>query len=307
MADDSKALAATRTGYLEMKVKKGGYQVVYTVLVGSTLYYYKNVSDEKPKGTTELKGCTFSDSVKGEKKKNHFGLSKDGKEVFLGAVGTQSDLEAWKKDLTASFDKDPGAAISGGEIKKKKTTVGMKLKKGAAAKTANTAVGKRVMKSIVNEETTTLLNALKALVQAESGSSKKADELEANILKIAVKAFLLVENKDLKGSDFLKADAPLRAAFNLLVKVFNGRRRAKRERVIEALEKVEKELQEAQKIIIELLSPHIKPKNMMRLTSVFGTVGNLKFLETIFYDDSIEDELEKLIDAMDYYTQFHYH
>jgi len=125
-------------------------------------------------------------------------------------------------------------------------------------------------------------------------------------LKIAVKSFLLVENKDLKGSDFLKADAPLRAAFNLLVKVFNGRRRAKRERVIEALEKVEKELLEAQRIIIELLSPHLKAKNMMCLTSIFSTIGNLKFLETIFYDDSIEEELEKLIDAMDYYTQFHY-
>jgi len=302
---EEKAASATRTGYIEMK--KSGYHVVYAVLVGSTLFYYKNVSDAEPKGNVELKGCTFSDTVKGEKKKCHFGLAKDGKELFIGAVGTQSDLEAWKKDFTACFEKDAGVAISGEQIKKKKTTVRMKLKKGAAAKTANTAVGKRVMKSIVNEETTTLLNALKALVQAESGSSKKAEELEANILKIAVKAFLLVENKDLKGSDFLKADAPLRAAFNLLVKVFNGRKRAKRERVIEALEKVEKELQDAQKIIVELLSPHIKPKNMMRLTSVFGTVGNLKFLETIFYDDSIEDELEKLIDAMDYYTQFHYH
>jgi len=117
---------------------------------------------------------------------------------------------------------------------------------------------------------------------------------------------LLVENKSIKGSDLLKADAPLRNAFNLLVKVFNGRRIAKRERVIEALEKVEKELQEAQRIIVELLSPHITTKNMMKLTSVFSVVGNLKFFETVFYDDSVEDELEKLIDAMDYYTQFHY-
>jgi len=289
-------------------MKKGGYRVVYCALVGSTLYYYKNISDPEPKGSVELKGCTFSDSVKGEKKKNHFGLVKDGKEVFVGAVGSESELEGWKKDFTESFTKGAAAAIaSEGAVKKKKTNMTMKLKKGAAAKTANTAVGKRVMKSIVNEETTTLLNALKALVQAESGSAKKAEELEANILKIAVKAFLLVENKDLKGSDFLRADAPLRTAFNLLVKVFNGRKRAKREKVIEALEKVEKELQEAQKIIVELLSPHITSKNMMRLTSIFGIVGNLKFLETIFYDDSIEDELEKLIDAMDYYTQFHYH
>eukprot|EP01126_Amoeba_proteus_P027737 TRINITY_DN2747_c0_g1_i2.p1 TRINITY_DN2747_c0_g1~~TRINITY_DN2747_c0_g1_i2.p1 ORF type:complete len:164 (+),score=37.40 TRINITY_DN2747_c0_g1_i2:538-1029(+) len=163
------------------------------------------------------------------------------------------------------------------------------------------------MKAIINDETTSLLNALKALVQAESGDAKKAEDLEKGIVKIAVKAYLLVENKDLKGSDFLKADKPLRNAFNLLVKVFNGRRRAKRDRVVEALQKVEVELLAAQKIIIELLAPHISSKNMMAITNTFSTVGNLKFLETIFYDESIEDELEKLIDAMDYYTQFHYH
>jgi len=304
---ESSSSVAIKTGYVEMKERKV-YHAVYCQLVGSTLFYYKTANDPTPKGQLELKDCIWADSVKGEKKKFHFGIVRDSKEVFVGAVGSQGELDSWKKDLVASFDKDAGQAVqSPGEVKKKKTNVSMKMKKGVAAKTANTAVGKKVMKSIVNEETTTLLNALKALVEAESGSAKKAEEIEANILKIAVKAFLLVENKDLKGSDFLRADAPLRAAFNLLVKVFNGRKRAKRERVIEALEKVEKELQEAQKIIVELLAPHIQGKNMMRLTSVFGTVGNLKFLETIFYDDSIEDELEKLIDAMDYYTQFHYH
>jgi hypothetical protein len=303
MAEES-----TRTGYIEMKKK--GWHAVYCILIGGTLHYYKTASDSEPKGSIDLKGCTFSDTAKGEKsdkKKNLFSLVNDGKEVFVGTVASQSDLEAWKKEFTDAFTKDHADAPASTGGKRKKQTVGMSLKKGAASKGAKSSVGKKVMKSIINEETTTLLNALKALVQAESGSSKKAEELEANIIKIAVKAFLLVENKDLKGSDFLKADAPLRTAFNLLVKVFNGRRRAKRERVIEALEKVEKELKEAERIIIELLSPHIQTKNMMRLTSVFSTVGNLKFLETIFYDDSIEDELEKLIDAMDYYTQFHYH
>lgn len=298
-------MAETKTGYIEMKKK--GWHAVYCVLAGGSFHYYKTASDPTPKGTLELKGCTFTDSVKGEKKKNVFAIMKDGKELFVGAVGSQGDLDAWKKELEEAFNKDAAEApkLEGG--KKKNQTVGMKLKKGAASKTANSAMGKKVMKSIVNEETTTLLNALKALVQAESGDLKKAEELEKSIVKIAVKAYLLVENKDLKGSDFLRADKPLRNAFNLLVKVFNGRRRAKRERVVEALQKVEVELQAAQRIIIDLLAPHIQTKNMMRLTSIFSTVGNLKFLETIFYDDSIEDELEKLIDAMDYYTQFHYH
>lgn len=49
------------------------------------------------------------------------------------------------------------------------------------------------------------------------------------------------------------ADKPLRDAFNLLVKVFNGRQRAKKERVIEALVKVEGHLKQAEKVITELL------------------------------------------------------
>jgi len=271
-----------------------------------SLFYYKNANDAQPKGTVELKGCTFGDFSKGVKKGAiGFALSRDGSELFVGALTNQGDVETWKRVFTEAFTKEPSVAQEKTVVKTKQGA-GMKMKKAAASKGAGSAVGKKVMKSIVNDETTTLLNAMKALVQAESGSAKKAEELEANIVKIAVKVFLLVENKNIKGSDLLKADAPLRNAFNLLVKVFNGRRRAKRERVIEALEKVERELQEAQRIIVELLSPHITTKNMMKLTSVFSVVGNLKFFETVFYDDSVEDELEKLIDAMDYYTQFHY-
>jgi len=80
----------------------------------------------------------------------------------------------------------------------------------------------------------------------------------------------------------------------------------KKERVIEALQKVEGLLKQAEKVITDLLGPHIGGKNMMRLSSIFSTVANVKFLETVFYNDSVSDELEKLIDAMDYYTQFHY-
>jgi len=295
------------SGYMEMQKKKA-WLPIHCVVRGGTLFYYKNANDITPKGSVQLNGCTFG-SYEGKSLKKScvgFAVSKDGTELFVGSLTNQGDLETWKRVLTEAFSKEATEALTKEKAKTKGQGTGMKFKKAAASAGAGSAMGKKVMKSIVNDETTTLLNAMKALVQAESGSAKKAEELEANIVKIAVKVFLLVENKNIKGSDLLKADAPLRNAFNLLVKVFNGRRRAKRERVIEALEKVEKELQEAQRIIVELLSPHITTKNMMKLTSVFSVVGNLKFFETVFYDDSVEDELEKLIDAMDYYTQFHY-
>jgi len=135
---------------------------------------------------------------------------------------------------------------------------------------------------------------------------KKANEIENNIVKIAIKAYILFDNKYLKGGQFLVADKPVREAFNLLVKIFNGRQRSKKERVLEALQKVEGLLKTTEKVITELLAPHIGGTNMMRLASIFATVANAKFLETVFYNESVSDELEKLIDAMDYYTQFHY-
>jgi len=180
------------------------------------------------------------------------------------------------------------------------------MKKKVVSAGADSSVGKAIMKKIVNDETTTLINALKALVASESGSEKKAQEMEKNIIKLAVKAYILVDNKIVRGEQFLVADKPLRDAFNLLVKVFNGRQRAKKERIVEALQKVEADLKKAEKVLTELLAPHLSPENMMRMESIFSTVANVKFLEAVFYNDGVEDELEKLIDAMDYYTQFHY-
>jgi len=87
------------------------------------------------------------------------------------------------------------------------------------SKFATSALGKKVMKAIVNEETTSLLNALKNIVRVESGEAgdnKKGEELEKNIIKIAVKAYLLIEKGRIDSDDFLKADRPLRAAFEFM-------------------------------------------------------------------------------------------
>jgi len=53
-----------------------------------------------------------------------------------------------------------------------------RVKKKTASNVATSALGKKVMKAIVNEETRTLLDALKRIVKSESGSQKKADDLE---------------------------------------------------------------------------------------------------------------------------------
>jgi len=58
--------------------------------------------------------------------------------------------------------------------------------------------------------------------------------------------------------------------------------------------------------LTNLLAPYLTPKNLFRISSAFGCIADAVFLEKAFNDESLEEELEKLIDAMDYYTQFHY-
>ncbi len=151
----------------------------------------------------------------------------------------------------------------------------------------------------------------------------KAEELEKNIIKIAVKGYLLVENKAVKVDDFMVADKPLRDAFELMVKVFkydlvlssiewqfsrycSGRNRVKKERITEAIEKIVELLHNAEAIITNLLAPHLQSKNMLRITSSFGMIADVKFLDNAFSDAELEDDLEQLVDAMEYYTQFHW-
>lgn len=170
---------------------------------------------------------------------------------------------------------------------------------------ATSGLGKSVIKTILNEETHALLTAMKKIVTRES-NKKKADELEKNIIKLTVKAYILTSNKKLESDAFLKADKPLRDAFELMCKCYNGRGRARPEHIRDALVKVESHLQLAEKVITQLLQPHLSSKNMFRLATTFGYLGSLKFLERAFNDHSLDEELEKLVDAMEYYTQFHY-
>jgi len=278
-------------------------------LIGGSFYWYRSVNDTEPRGSIDLSGFKILSplDLKGEKKKLIFAIQKGEENSFIGSCSGELELKTWITAITTNLDKEKCSPPTVTSQKGKKQGVMTRLQKGAASKTATSALGKKVMKAIVNEETTTLLTALKLIVKAESGSAKKAEDLEKNIIKIAVKAFLLIENKTLHADDFLVADKPLREGFELMVKVFNGRGRVRDDKITSALVKVEELLKKAEEVITNLLAPHLKPKNMLRISSTFGCIANEQFLNIVFRNDALEPELEKLIDAMEYYTQFHYH
>eukprot|EP01126_Amoeba_proteus_P004835 TRINITY_DN11600_c0_g1_i2.p1 TRINITY_DN11600_c0_g1~~TRINITY_DN11600_c0_g1_i2.p1 ORF type:complete len:274 (+),score=46.89 TRINITY_DN11600_c0_g1_i2:147-968(+) len=272
--------------------------------MGGTFYMYSSGADAEPTLQIEMARTTIEQLD--EPDRFCFSICKGKDELFTGSLGTPSERNDWVSALKDAESQQPCEPSSRPRIKK--SNLSMRLRKSVASKAANSAAGKKIIKESVNEETSTLIIALKSLVEKSSGDKKKADELEKNMVKLVVKAYILVDNKSLRGSDFLAADKPLREAFNRLGRVFNGRfaGKASKKAICEALEKVASNLKQAQSIITDLMLPWIQTKNVYRLNSIFDTVGSYEFLERVFFDDKNEDDLQKLIDAMDTYTQFHY-
>jgi len=287
------------------KAKKD-WKPVYVLLIGGSFYVYKNSSDSDYKLCIDLAGHqVISPALEKGKKKYTFSLVKDDQTSLLVNCANDSELNCWVGVLRNSLNKEKTEPPITRVIKKKEGVIN-RAKKRAVRTTATSPLGKRVMKTIVNEETTTLLNAIKVIIKAQSGNGKVGEDIEKNIIAIAVKAFLLIEDSKLKADDFLAADKPLRDSFELMIKVFNGRGRAMDEQITSALLTVEEHLKKSEEVITNLLAPHLSAKNMLKISETFSLFSNEKFLNEVFRNQSIEPELEKLIDAMEYYTQFHY-
>jgi len=304
--EEEELTKVTRVGYISMKQKKD-WKAFYCLVIGGSFYYYKNSTDPEPKGAIHLAEHKIVSPAPDSKKKYTFIIQKANNPLFIGACSAEPELKSWlialEKSLTLDKSDPPMVVVQ----KAKKDGVMKRVKKSAVSKGATSALGKKVMKVIVNDETAALLNALKRIVKTQTGDAKQGEDLEKNIIKLAVKAFLLIENKQVNADDFLVADKPLRESFELMVKVFNGRSRAKDEKIREALVKVEELLKKAEEILTNLLAPYLSSKNMLRISAIFGSVASVEFLFPAFKSPSSEEDLDKLIDAMEYYTQFHYH
>ena len=241
-----------------------------------------NYQDQDPTGVVHLKRSTLVEAPDVNEKKFVLQLTVtegEDKNNYLASLGSQLEHTEWIAALKKNKELEESEAPQ--RVKRKKESVLNRAKKKMAGSAATSHLGKRVVKSIINEETTSLLSAMKRIVKKES-SQKKADEFEKNIIKIAVKSYLLIENKKLTGDDFLEVDSPLRESFELMIKCFNARGRVQQQVVLDALKKVEASIKKSEHILTGLLSPHLTNKNMFRLTQTFGYLGNAEFLNKVF-------------------------
>jgi hypothetical protein len=295
----------SRVGYIQLNKKKK-FKAVYALLIGGSFYWFKNEKNANtPLGGVELNQATITESnVSG---KNCFVMTVEGNDVFVGHVTSSTALKDWIDILNYNKENCAPEPCPEREVtKKKKKSVVSGAVKNVVSKTATSPIGKKMMKAIINDETKSLILALKRIVKKESGDEKKATDLENNIIKIAIKSFMLIDKGKMEAEEFLKADGPLRQAFELLGRCYTARHRVQQEVFEDALRRVEGHLKDAEEIITNILAPHLRPKNMFRISAAFGVLADAQFLYNAYTDPELEGDLEKLIDAMEYYTQFHY-
>jgi len=275
-----------RVGYIEMrkdsKNKKTKWKAVHCVLYGGSFFWYKNAKNVDPLSNCDLKHMDIENNIKVGNKDCFVIRNSEGVDVFAGFLGSsETNREAWVQDLLDAKQKEPNPPPSRDFVKVKKQGTMHRVKNKIASSTATSPLGKKVMKAIINEETTSLLQALKNIVKAED--QKKGEDMEKNIIKIAVKSYLLIEKKKLDPDEFLKADKPLRQAFELLCRCFNGRHRVQSNVLYEALVRIEQSLREAEEILTNLLAPFLTSKNLFRISSTFGVLADAKFLSRVFF------------------------
>jgi len=309
---DKDGFLAKRFGSKEKsrRIGKPKWHIYYINLIGGSLHYYKEIDDTEPKGTINLSALKLNpNETEGSTKKYCFQL-KDEKESYLFSCEDESDWKEWTTAVQANMNKSPCPPLKKDKKKSRMEQLAQNAKKNVISKATSSALGKKAIRSHAPEEVKNLIKATTNLVEKDNKNSEKAKEIEENIFKIGVKVFFILNEGQLTMEEVLKADKPLRAAMELLSKCYDHAKFSKRvddKGLVAKFGEVHQQALEAGEILTKLLEVHMKPKNLVKIKETIQYLTNPDFLLKVFKDDSLDEDLQELVSAMEHYTQFHFY
>jgi len=112
--------------------------------------------------------------------------------------------------------------------------------------------------------------------------------------------------KKVNEEEFLKADVPLRKSFNMIVDLYDYFGEVINERTKQKFIDATALMIEVSGILRELYKPHVQPKTLGRLKSIFDVLANPEFYISVWHHPDIASDLEELVDAMNKYIQFNF-
>jgi len=282
----------------------------YVNLIGGSVHYYKDAEDQDPKGTILLKELKLNKEDKeGSSQKWCFTL-KNEKNDYLFYCEDEAEWKEWTEALGKAMTKDSCAPLIKEKRKTRAQQLAFKVKKNVGSKVASSSLGMKTIKSQAPEEVKNLIKALAHIVERESKSSKKAAEIEENIFKIGIKSYFLIDGGKFKWDELLEADKPLRQALELLIKCHDHAKftRNPNPKILqEKFVQVSQYLSDSAEMLTKLFTGHMKPKNIAKVKETTDYLGSPERLTKIFLDDTLNNDLQELIDAAEHYTQFHFY
>lgn len=296
------------------QVKPGSKWVyAYFLVSGGSLHFYIRKEDNDPKASIILKNATLNKTVECRPFKHCFSITTATLEILVSAQGAE-EWSSWTSALEAAASKLPTVPPTRGD-KVAKLNLKERAKRSVIAKTTTSKMGKRAIKSKAPPQMTELINALKTLVQRETGSSRKANDMENNVLRVGVKMYFLVVDGKLEPRQVLLADQPLRQALKVFggcrdhvsAVRFSGRITLKKDLLETRLEEVAMLVRQAGEHLTESLQPYVRPANIQRINDTVAYFGNPEVLMRVLLDETYEPDLDVLMLAAKHYAQFHFY
>jgi hypothetical protein len=310
----------TKQGYLEVKDAKKGivlgrspWRVRWVMIVRGSVHLFQNYEKTdaylsinmkdaeiiEPSGE-QGKDCVFGIKLSGTNANNNNSAHLEPKWF---AASSQYDMAGWREALTGAMSREPSAPPVRPPVPRSQRTNNPLFR---AKKRAATVVGVPVMKKLFGENIR-LLETIKQIVTKHT-SKETAKRVYNLLMKLIIKVNFQFEKKNLTLESLVDVDRPLREALELLTKYYNTRIRRYNRRYTdtECFVKVEQLVSRARDAMCVKLQPYLTPKNIENLRFLSDTLSNAKFLESVYTDPDLPEELDEIDDMITAYTQFHF-
>jgi len=262
-------------------------------LISGQLLIYKKEGHSAPKTTILLSNCTITKDIS---KENTFSV-KTEEENKVFCVATEEEYSVWMELLTAQ-----NTANSNGNdaatVKTKKSRKGSLLsqaKKNVAGKVISSAMGKDLLKKIIDEETNEQVELLKILLVNEYGK-EKADHIEISFIKLILKAHFAIENKLLTSDAFQPLLELSRKVCYLLSGAINMS--DKQDALKGVLSRAAKVIVEIQTMFENSMESVLTEKNFVKIAETFASISDEIFLFNIYTRENNKETAAALIEHM---------
>eukprot|EP00467_Chlorarachnion_reptans_P012390 CAMPEP_0114510974 /NCGR_PEP_ID=MMETSP0109-20121206/14099_1 /TAXON_ID=29199 /ORGANISM="Chlorarachnion reptans, Strain CCCM449" /LENGTH=429 /DNA_ID=CAMNT_0001690369 /DNA_START=10 /DNA_END=1299 /DNA_ORIENTATION=- len=173
-----------------------------------------------------------------------------------------------------------------------KGSIGLRAKKFLASKTAGSALGQKLINSLLGPKSQRIVSALTGIA-CELRGKKDAKSAQNDLYKIATKFRILVKDKKLNRENTKDLEEPLH---RLGVKILDALSKKKINN--ESVQKIHKAVEMVRKTVSKKMKDHMQEKNFKKLQNLFDIYGDVKFLNIMLNEEKYATEKKDLYENL---------